>query len=59
MISQLVTWIKNKVQAAGAKGCVFGLSGGIDSAVVGVLCKKAYPDKVLGLLMPCYSGEED
>jgi len=34
-------------------GVVVGLSGGIDSAVVGALCVKALgKDKVLGLLMP-------
>jgi NAD+ synthase len=59
MVGEIVQWIKERVVSAGAKGCVFGLSGGIDSAVVGVLCKKAFPDNVLGLLMPCYSSEED
>ncbi|MFH1683836.1 MAG: NAD(+) synthase [Candidatus Margulisiibacteriota bacterium] len=59
MEDKIVNWIKKYVKAAGAKGCVFGLSGGIDSAVVGVLCKKAFPNNVLGLLMPCYSREED
>lgn len=59
MINEIVNWVKKQVQAAGAKGCVFGLSGGVDSAVVGVLCKKAFPDNVLGLLMPCFSHEED
>lgn len=52
-------WIKEQVEAAGAKGCVFGLSGGIDSAVVAALCKNVFPDQVLGLLMPCFSQEDD
>jgi len=47
------------VQQAGAEGAVFGMSGGIDSAVVSVLCKKAFGDKALGLIMPCYSDEND
>jgi NAD+ synthase len=55
----MVPWIKKQVQAAGAKGCVFGLSGGLDSSVVGVLCKKAFPENVLGLLMPCFSQAEE
>jgi len=59
MIDNIVAWIKRHVKDAGLKGCVFGLSGGIDSAVVGALCKKAFPNDVLGLLMPCYSREED
>ena len=59
MINRLVAWIKEQVQTAGAKGCVFGLSGGLDSSVVGILCKTAFPNNALGLLMPCFSGEED
>jgi len=56
---KIVEWIRAKVREAGAKGCVFGLSGGLDSSVVGVLCKKAFPDNVLGLILPCYSVAED
>lgn len=59
MKEKLISWLKKQVKDAGQKGCVFGLSGGIDSAVVGALCKKAFPNDVLGLLMPCYSREED
>ncbi len=59
MKDKIADWIKKQVQDAGAGGCVFGLSGGIDSAVAGVLCKRAFPDNALGLLMPCYSSEED
>ncbi|MFC1637500.1 NAD(+) synthase [Candidatus Margulisiibacteriota bacterium] len=59
MKDKVVKWIKKQVLDAGAKGCVFGLSGGLDSAVVGILCQKAFPDGNLGLLMPCFSQEED
>ena len=59
MKDKLVKWIKDQVKSAGAKGCVFGLSGGLDSSVVGALCKEALPKNCLGLIMPCYSGEED
>jgi len=59
MIDQLIKWIKEQVENAGAKGCVFGLSGGLDSSVVGALCKKAFPDGALGLFMPCCSHAED
>ncbi len=48
-------WIKQKVQEASARGAVFGLSGGVDSSVVAVLCKKALGDRVLALIMPCHS----
>jgi len=35
------------------------LSGGLDSSVVGVLCKRAFPDGSLGVIMPCYSSKID
>jgi NAD+ synthase len=59
MKDKLVKWIKKQVLDAGARGCVFGLSGGLDSSVVGILCQEAFPDSCLGLLMPCFSLEED
>ncbi len=56
---RLVNWIKDQVFDSGLKGTVVGLSGGIDSAVTAVLCKKAFPNSTLGLIMPCYSNSED
>lgn len=58
-ISKIVGWLKMKVTQAGAKGLVFGLSGGIDSCLVAALSQIAYPNNVLGLIMPCYSEPED
>ena len=59
VINEAVGWIKGTVEGAGAKGAVFGLSGGIDSAVVAALCKKAFPEDSLGVIMPCYSNPID
>lgn len=56
---KLTDWIRNQVMRAGLDGTVFGLSGGLDSAVVAALCKKAFPDHCLGVIMPCYSEEID
>jgi NAD+ synthase len=56
---QLVTWLQERVQEAGAQGLVFGLSGGVDSALVAALAKKAFPDNCLGVIMPCHSQAED
>ncbi len=56
---KLENWIKEQVLSAGCVGVVFGLSGGVDSSVVGALCKRAFPDNSLGVLMPCYSLETD
>ena len=49
-----VAFIQNLVEKAGAKGIVFGNSGGKDSALVGILCKAACSNTV-GILMPCES----
>ena len=59
LAKKLTTWIKEKVEAAGAEGVVFGMSGGIDSSVVAALCVRAFPKTSLGLIMPWYSIEED
>jgi NAD+ synthase len=57
--TNLVSWLQEKVSDAGGKGTVFGLSGGIDSSVVAVLCKQAFPDSTLGIIMPCHSDKTD
>jgi NAD+ synthase len=59
MAGKLSAWIKEKVEAAGCKGAVLGMSGGIDSSVVAALCIKVFPQNTLGLIMPCYSIDED
>jgi NAD+ synthase len=55
----LTAWIREKVMAAGCRGVVIGLSGGVDSSVLAVLCKRAFPINTIGLVMPCYSANED
>ena len=59
LAQKLVLWIKEKTVAAGGKGVVVGMSGGLDSSVVAVLCHRAFPKNVLGMVMPCYSDPED
>jgi NAD+ synthase len=56
---RLTTWLREQLAVAGSRGFVFGLSGGIDSAVVGRLCQLAAPQRVLGVLLPCYSHPQD
>lgn len=56
---KISSWLKERAAAANAEGFVFGLSGGIDSAVVARLCQMATPDHVLGVLLPCYSQAQD
>ena len=59
LAQRLVSWIQEQGEKAHCRGVVFGLSGGIDSAVVGVLCHRAFPKNSLGVIMPCHSNEED
>ncbi len=49
-----VKWIRDLLGEAGAKGVVLGMSGGKDSALVGILCRMATPN-VTGIIMPCES----
>jgi NAD+ synthase len=56
---KLVNWLKERVAEARCQGVVLGLSGGMDSSVVAVLCQRAFPQKTLGLIMPCYSSRQD
>lgn len=56
---ELVHWLKNKVSDAKCKGVVFGLSGGVDSAVVAALSKEAFEDKALAIMMPIESDPQD
>ena len=51
---QRVEFIRDLVAKTGAKGIVFGNSGGKDSALVGILCKMAC-DNTVGVIMPCES----
>jgi len=58
-IEKTVKWLSDKVKEAGAAGLVVGVSGGLDSAVVAFLIKKAMPDNSLGVIMPCGSSRDD
>src|SRR4051812_7872062 len=55
----IVEWLREQLARSAARGFVFGLSGGIDSAVVARLCQIAAPGNVAGVLMPCHSDPRD
>lgn len=55
-LEKRVAWIQALLAESGAKGIVYGNSGGKDSALAGILCRKAC-DNVLGIIMPCGSKQ--
>jgi NAD+ synthase len=55
----IVEWLRRRLNQSGLRGFVFGLSGGLDSAVVARLCQAAAPANVVGVLMPCHSDPRD
>ncbi len=57
--TELADWIRERVQASAARGIAVGLSGGVDSAVVGRLAQMAVQDQMVGVLMPCHSDPRD
>jgi NAD+ synthase len=59
LAQQLTLWIREAVLAAGGKGVVLGMSGGVDSSVAAVLSKRAFPEAILGVIMPCHSSKID
>ena len=55
-VEKRVEWIKNLLKSSGARGIIYGNSGGKDCTLVGALCKLA-TDNVLGVIMPCQSAQ--
>jgi NAD+ synthase len=52
-VDSLVHFIDLEVKNANKDGCIVGVSGGVDSAVIVSLCKLAFPQSTYGLSMPC------
>ncbi len=55
-LEKRIAYIRGLLENAHASGIVFGNSGGKDSALVGILCKKACENTV-GIMMPCESKQ--
>ena len=51
-LDQIINWIKEEVKKANCSGVAVGISGGIDSALVAYLAKKAFPNESIGILIP-------
>ena len=59
VVDNLVEWLRDSVKEANCKGIVYGLSGGVDSAVIAPLSKLAFGDESLAIMMPINSSFED
>lgn len=51
IIDKIALWIEQLLKDSNAKGFVYGISGGIDSALIAAITTKFFKDKSLGLLM--------
>jgi NAD+ synthase len=60
LAESIVDWLRERAEATGTRGFVFGLSGGIDSAVVcGLAARAVGPERCLGVIMPIGNIAED
>jgi len=58
-VDGIVKWLQQQVKTSGTKGLAVGISGGLDSAVVAHLIKRAMPENALGVLLPIYTSQEN
>ena len=56
---QMTTFLKDEVKKTGLSKVVVGLSGGLDSAIVAVLCKEVFGDNLSVVLMPSHMSSDD
>jgi len=55
---QMISFLQKEVSTIGLKNVVVGISGGLDSAIVSVLCKEAFGDNFSGVMMPSHLSSD-
>src|SRR5699024_11462966 len=58
-VQKITDWLQAQVKEANAQGLIVGLSGGLDSAVIAHLIKRAFPNNSLAVIMPINSNPDD
>lgn len=58
-VKMIVKWLQEQVKNSNTNGLVVGVSGGLDSAVVAFLIKKAFPNDSIGVILPVKSSDKD
>lgn len=55
----IIEWTRARLAYSGARGVVFGASGGVDSTLVACVLAKAAPRRVTAFVLPCGSKASD
>ena len=56
--NRIEKFLVNEVNQSGSKGVIFGLSGGIDSAVIAALCSNVLDEKSVNKVYDLYKTSE-
>ena len=56
--SQMISFLQKEVSTIGLEKVVIGISGGLDSAIVSVLCKEAFGENFSGVMMPSHFSSD-
>lgn len=59
IIDAIAQWIDKVLKEANSNGFVYGVSGGIDSALICAIASKFFKDKSLALRMDIYNSKKD
>lgn len=59
IIDSIYNWIKKTLQEANSKGFVYGVSGGIDSALICAIASKYFKENSVALRMDIFNSKKD